>query len=534
MSIQTLFIREHNWHATRLAQLHPDWTGEQIYQRARSIVIAEEQIITYKEWLPKVLGATAIPSYTGFNPSIDASIKIEFAAAALRFGHSIVSGAQDRIDEQGNITESLTLAQAFFLTPTLFERNGGADGFLRKLGADISNKLDVYIIEDLRNLLNDPPAAMDLAATNIQRGRDLGLPSLNQMRTALGLIPYTSFSQITSDTTIATALQTAYTNIDNIDLWVGGLAETRVVGAMVGETFRNIMIDQFIRTRDGDNQWYENQPWAVGDIAWLRNTTLSDIILRNTNTVRMQADAFIAVERADLYNGSVATITPRISGVDIPGANSSGVTFKLISGTLPPGLRVGEPNIVGTPTQVSKLTTFTFCIRATQNSQIADRTFSMTVDGADDPVFVTTEGALPAGLHQQLYVLDRTYLDFQIEAFDIDTAAGQQLSFFIASGDGELPPGVTFTNTGRIYGFIRPTFKISVSDGTGYYDQSLFDAVAYDFAVRPSNGYDSYLFDNVKFDYSQPDTTEEDKKICNPNFVGDSKPEKKKPKTKTA
>jgi hypothetical protein len=275
---------------------------------------------------------------------------------------------------------------------------------------------------------------------------------------------------------------------------------------MVGETFRSILIDQFTRTRNGDSQWYENQPWAPADLVWLRNTTLSDIILRNTNTVRMQADAFIAVERADLYNGSVATITPRISGVDIPGANSSGVTFKLISGTLPPGLRVGGPNIVGTPTQVSKLTTFTFCIRATQNSQIADRTFSMTVDGADAPVFVTTEGALPAGLHQQLYVLDRTYIDFQIEAFDIDTAAGQQLSFFIASGDGELPPGVTFTNTGRIYGFIRPTFKISVSDGTGYYDQSLFDAVAYDFAVRPSNGYDSYLFDNVKFDYSQPDS----------------------------
>ena len=506
MSIQTLFIREHNWHATRLAQLHPDWTGEQIYQRARSIVIAEEQVITYKEWLPKVLGATAIPSYTGFNPSIDASIKIEFAAAALRFGHSIVSGAQDRVDEQGNVTEALTLGQAFFLTPAQFERNGGADGFLRKLASDIMNELDVHIIEDLRNLLDDPPAALDLAATNIQRGRDLGLPSLNQMRTALGLTPYTAFNQITLDTTVSTALQTAYTNINNIDLWVGGLAENRVAGAIVGETFRTIMIDQFTKLRDGDNQWYENQPWTPGDLTWLRNTTLSDIILRNTNTVRMQADAFVAVERTDLYNGTIATVTPRAGGVDIPGANSSGVTFKLISGTLPPGLRVSGPNIVGTPTQLAKDTTFTFCIRATKNLQIADRTFSITVDGADAPVFVTPAGALAAGLHEQLYVLDRTYIDFQIDAFDIDTAAGQQLSFFIASGDGELPPGVTLSSVGRIQGFIRPTFKILPIDGNGNYDDSFYDAVAYDFAVRSSNGYDSYIYDDVKYDYSQPQT----------------------------
>ena len=182
----------------------------------------------------------------------------------------------------------------------------------------------------------------------------------------------------------------------------------------------------------------------------------------------------------------------------------SGVSFKLISGKLPAGLRVEGSNIIGTPTQVSKLTTFTFCIRATQNSKIADRTFSMTVDGADAPVFITPQGALPAGLHEQLYVLDRTYIDFQIEAFDIDTAIGQRLSFFIGSGDGELPPGITLSNTGRVQGFIRPTFKILPNDGSGNYDDSFYDAVAYDFAIRPTNGYDSYIYDDVKYDYNTP------------------------------
>ena len=317
-AIQTLWVREHNYHVDRLTQLHPEWTGEQLYQRARQIVIAEVQNITYQEWLPKVIGVSALPAYTGFKPNVDATIKIEFAAAALRFGHSIVSNQLDRINEQGVVTEALTLANAFFLTPAQFERNGGADGFMRKLAADVSNKLDVHIVDDLRNLLNDPPAALDLAAINIQRGRDLGLPTLNQMRTTLGLSPYTAFGQITTDTATATALQTAYGNVNAVDLWIGGLAEDRVSGALVGPTFRTILIDQFLRIRDGDALYFENQRWAESDLIWLKNTTLSDVILRNTNTVRLQADSFVAVERTDLYNGAVPTITPRHGGVDFP------------------------------------------------------------------------------------------------------------------------------------------------------------------------------------------------------------------------
>jgi hypothetical protein len=322
-ALQTLFIREHNWHVTRLTAQHPDWTGEQLYQQARSIVMAEMQNITFTEWLPKIVGADAIPAYTGYKPEIDASIKIEFDAAALRFGHSIVSNALDRIDEAGNVTETLNLFQAFFLTPAQFERNGGADGFIRKLCADISNKLDVHIVEDLRNFLNDPPAALDLAATNIQRGRDAGLPSLNQMRVALGLPAYTQFSQINSDPTTAAALQTAYVDINKIDLWIGGLAETPYPGAMVGPTFRAIIVDQMTRLRDGDRLYFENQGWARGDLAWLKGTTLADIILRNTDTVHLQRDVFVAVERSDLFvTGFPLAVARTWPGINFPYDNN--------------------------------------------------------------------------------------------------------------------------------------------------------------------------------------------------------------------
>jgi hypothetical protein len=509
-SIQTLFIREHNWHVDRLKKLHPTWTGEQLYQRARNIVIAEFQNITYKEWLPKIVGASTIPAYTGFKTNIDASVTVEFAVAAMRFGHSIVSGAQDRVDEQGNITESLTLSQAFFLTPDLYERNGGANGFIRKLASDISNKLDVHIIEDLRNLLNDPPAAMDLAATNIQRGRDTGLPSLNQMRTALGLSAYTSFSQITTDSVVASALQTAYTNINNIDLWVGGLAETPVPGAMVGQTFQNIISSQMIRLRDGDALYWENQPWAPGDFDWLQSQTLSKIILRNTDTVRMQLDAFVAVERSDLYlptaiNGVDYITTDTAGGVNYPATDPAAFTYKVISGALPGGLQISGSRIIGYPYIVATDTTFTFCIRASNGVSIADRTFSITTRAVNVPTFVTAAGALPVGIHQQLYALDRTYVNYKIEAFDLDEALGNILTYYIASGDGSLPPGLSMDSTGLITGYIKPTLKITPADGKGTYDESTYDAVAYDFATLSTNGFDTYFYDDVFYDYNLPD-----------------------------
>jgi peroxidase len=54
--MHTLWMREHNRVARRLASLNPTWTDETIFQEARRIVIAELQHITYAEWLPNLLG----------------------------------------------------------------------------------------------------------------------------------------------------------------------------------------------------------------------------------------------------------------------------------------------------------------------------------------------------------------------------------------------------------------------------------------------------------------------------------------------
>lgn len=205
---------------------------------------------------------------------------------------------------------------------------------------------------------------------------------------------------------------------------------------------------------------------------------------------------------------SIGTFEERVALVDttLPVVNPADttITYTLISGSLPAGIRLVGADLVGTPFDVPRPTESTFVIRAKQGNTFADRTLKITVQGADAPVFLTAEGSLAVGTSNQYYTLDSSFIDFQLEAFDLDLATGQKLTYFIEPGNGILPPGLTLTQAGRIIGFVQPTISIKPEDGDGSFDNSFYDVVAYDFAIRPTNGYDSYIYDTKVFDYGIP------------------------------
>jgi peroxidase len=307
-ALQILFLREHNHQVDLLHEQHPEWTGDQLYNQARAIVNAEIAHITYSEFLPHLLGPGALSTYQGYDASVDPRITLEFAGAAFRFGHSIVSAETERIDNFGAGTgPELELKDTFFMPPAGFASDGGADGFLRHLGSDASQAMDSRIVDDLRNFLFDPPVSMDLAAINIQRGHDLGLPTFNETREALGLTPYSDFSQITGDQATVSALAKAFGSVDQVDLWTGGLSEGHAAGAMVGETFQQIIAHQFEALRDGDRFWYQGQGFDAQTLDKIEHTTLSDIIERDTDTKAMQDDAFVFASR---HAGGVESENP--------------------------------------------------------------------------------------------------------------------------------------------------------------------------------------------------------------------------------
>lgn len=292
LALHTLFVREHNRVADRLAASNPSWSDEKLYQEARRVVAAELQVITYNEFLPALLGANALRPYQGYKAQVNPGIANEFATAAFRLGHSLLGDDIEFLNNQGQeVHDPVSLRDAFFNAPLLAET--GIDPILKYLASDNAQEIDTRVIDDVRNFLFGPPGAggLDLAALNIQRGRDHGLADYNAVRVAYGLRPVTRFSEITRDPAVQQALQQAYGNVNNIDLWVGGLAEDHVPGASVGPTFQRILVDQFQRLRDGDRFWYERD-FQGAELQQIRRTTLADVIRRNSTTTNLQDNVF--------------------------------------------------------------------------------------------------------------------------------------------------------------------------------------------------------------------------------------------------
>lgn len=179
-----------------MSQLNPSWTDEKLYQEARRIVSAEFQHVVYDEFLPVIVGSHVAQAFdfpartSGYNsdyqPSFNAQIRAAFSAAGYRFGHSLV---------QRNFAASLKFADHFLRPDTLYEPSRGPSFVLESLASDKQQKCDRLISSQLTNTLFEqmPGTGIDLAATNIQRGRDFGIPSYNIFRVLCGFRPATHF-----------------------------------------------------------------------------------------------------------------------------------------------------------------------------------------------------------------------------------------------------------------------------------------------------------------------------------------------------
>ena len=304
LTLHTLFAREHNRICDELKVQHPDWEDEQIYQHARKIVGGLLQAITFEEWLP-AMGVHLAP-YSGYQPDANPGIFNGFSAAAFRMGHTLLSGNIMVIDKEGNERAEgpLKLRNAFF-NPGALVDNGGLDPFIRGMAAQVQQLLDSKIVDDVRNFLFGAPGSgaggLDLAAININRGRERGLPDLNTYREALGLPLHQSFKDICKEEAVIEALQSNYTSVDDIDAWVGMLAESHMPSAIFGETVMAFMQRQFTAIRDGDRFYYEIDPnLTEEEKASIRSTTMRDVVMRNTDIKIMQDNVFEAIFPHDI------------------------------------------------------------------------------------------------------------------------------------------------------------------------------------------------------------------------------------------
>jgi hypothetical protein len=340
-AVHTLFAREHN----RIVAQLPSWLSQyDRFQLARAVVIAEQQYITYNEFLPAM--GVSLPSYRGYNPGLNPSLSHEFATVGYR-AHSQLHGeletetevdrysqaTLDALEAQGvelaidgdDIEIAVPLNVGFFNPELVKQIQLGP--MLVGLGSEPQYKNDEMIDNQLRSVLFQIPVSgnpecldgptlpecfrgvVDLGGIDVQRGRDHGMPSYNQMRNAFGLPSKTSFTSITGEstdsfpsdplltpgneindpnsldivalfdsngnpttvenddatrvvrrTTLAARLKAIYGSVSNLDAFTGMVAERPVTGSELGELQLAVWRDQFRALRDGDRFFYLNDP----------------------------------------------------------------------------------------------------------------------------------------------------------------------------------------------------------------------------------------------------------------------------------
>ena len=318
------------------------WDGERLFQAARFTTEMQYQHLVFEEFARKVQPDIDI---FVFNPSTDInpSIFAEFAHVVYRFGHSMLRETVDQINPDGTRAD-MDLFDAF-LNPLAFgsaaiDHEAAAGAIVRGMTSQVGSEIDEFVTDVLRNQLVGIP--LDLAALNIARGRDTGVPSLNEARrqfkeAANGdtqLDPYTSWTDfmlnlknpasivnfiaaygthetITSAATVAGKRDAAMAlvlggegapadrdsflngtgnyaadlgGLENIDLWVGGMAEKKMAfGGMLGSTFSFIFELQMENLQNGDRFYYLSRVQGLNLLNELENNSLAKMVLNNTD-----------------------------------------------------------------------------------------------------------------------------------------------------------------------------------------------------------------------------------------------------------
>ncbi|KAM6463099.1 myeloperoxidase-like isoform 2-T2 [Liasis olivaceus] len=304
ISIHTVFLREHNRLVRELKKLNPHWNGERLYQEARKIIGALNQIITFRDYLPLLLGNEVrkqLPVYRGYNKYVDPTVSNVFSLA-FRFGHGSVPPFVPRLDEnfQNSLPFSSTPLHLTFMAPWRILVEGGIDPILRGFMADHSKlmKQNQMMVEELQEHLFEQIGniGLDLSALNLQRGRDHGLPGYNAWRRFCGLSDPSNEAKLAAvlrNPKLAKQFINLYGTPENIDIWIGAMAEPFVPNGRVGPLLACLIGSQFRKLRDGDRYWWENRGvFTPLQLRALKRDSFSRVICDNTHIKEVTRSIF--------------------------------------------------------------------------------------------------------------------------------------------------------------------------------------------------------------------------------------------------
>merc|ERR1719300_877170 len=324
-SLHSLFVNEHNRIAKEIQQANQELNDEDIFQEARRFVIAELQNIVYNEFLPTVLGADLIKDHkltlnedetTLYHEAINPAISNEFATFAFRFGHTLVPNfLRTRGDPKRTNSVLCPIKDNFFKFEEFVlgkDYSGRAwENLLFGLSTTESQPFSPKISDHITNYLycgtncnSEDGFGEDLAARNIQRGRDHGIPGYTKYRKWCGLSVPSSWNYKPTDISQQywDNLKLVYNSVTDIDAFTGGVSEDSIPDGVVGRTFGCILANQFQNLIKGDRFFFTHKEngikkekgWSIDErkASQIHTRKLSDIMCDNMDFESMPRNIF--------------------------------------------------------------------------------------------------------------------------------------------------------------------------------------------------------------------------------------------------
>ena len=289
--LTTVFLRRHNQIAEALSELRPDWDDERLFQETRRIVAGIVQKITFTHFMDALLGTPNSVSMTEkpfgshrnvYDADVDATITMGFGTAGYRL-HTYIAGHFELRDRFFRLHRNLRLRDVFN-NPVITMSNDTYDDLMRGLCGQPLHAFDNVFTGEMTEWLfknSEDNWGMDIAAINIQRGRDHRIAGYPEYRRLCRLGDPKSWNDfvdfIPGD--LVHRLVHAYDDIEDVDMYVAGNMEEPVEGAILGPTFHCLVRDQFRRLRDGDRFFYTNRGQFDGaQLAEIEGQTLASVM----------------------------------------------------------------------------------------------------------------------------------------------------------------------------------------------------------------------------------------------------------------